>query len=194
MGLASRCPGEERGRSVCPICAQILILPLRLMWDWWIPWWMLSATGSLVPEGRVGESSPLWFMLWPRLIFAPLQKDIVGKYPGMAAAVTHSWAFICLTDHQHFLIQMPVCVRPWLCKLTVHDPNRSQVGKIRQHPPTMSQINPWGYITSVNRTTGLNAKLCLCSHQCCQFLQSKVDKVTHVECGGQLQRAVVQEL
>lgn len=133
-------------------------------------------------EWELEESSPLWLMQWPSLIFAPLQKGAVDgwRHPCVSPATAPTGISLCLTVHEDTLNQVSESARPWLCTLVVHSPGKSQVGRVRQPPPTMSQINPWGYIISVNRITGLDMKLCLCSHQCCQFLHCKVGKVTHV--------------
>lgn len=143
---------------------------------------------------RVRTGRIEWLMLWPSLIFAPLQKGAVdgSRHPCVAAAAAPTGICLCLTVHEDILTQVPESVRPWLCRLVVHSPGKSQVGKVRQHPPTMSQIDPRGYIISVNRITGL--KLCFCSHQCCQFLHCKVGKVSRVGIWSQLQTAVVGEL
>lgn len=108
-------------------------------------------------------------------------------YPAPTAPVCS-----CLTVHEDILTQVPA--GPWLCRLVVHSPGKSQVQRVRQHPPTTSQINPQGYIVGLNRITGLDVKLCLCSHQCCQFLHCKVGNVTHAGGGGRLQTAMVREL
>lgn len=114
--------------------------------------------------------------------------SMAGRHPGTAAALDAPVGVcFCLPVHQDTLTPVLVCVRPWLCRLAVHSLGESQVGRVRQHPPTMSRINPWDYSISVNRITGLDMKLCLCSHRCGPFLHCKVGKVTRVGGGGRLQ-------
>lgn len=66
------------------------------------------------------------------------------------------------------------------CRLAVHKLSKRQVGRDRQHPPTMSQITSSGQIISVNTITRLCMKSCLCPHQYCQLLHPKVGRVTRV--------------
>lgn len=80
MGLASRCPGEERGHSVCPICMQQIQNPTTWA-DLGLPDTSrddLDRSASPMREGSTGETSPLCFTPWPRsLMSARLQKGAV---------------------------------------------------------------------------------------------------------------------
>lgn len=182
MGFACRCPGEEGGHTALFAHSRYKILPHRLIWNFLIHQWMVWTTVSLMQESENWKNQALCGLCGGPAWFLHLCKRVLWMAEGTLVCLLQllPQAFLCVSQLMKTLWTR--CQRVpgrgfahwWFTALA-----RAK-WEVRQPPPTMSQINPWGYIISVNRITGLDMKLCLCSHQCCQFLHCKVGKVTHV--------------